>query len=164
MGRSFTAAGSVTLLVLAASKATSWAAASCSHETTSWTEKVRGVAGWIPPSLIKAVQRGGGRVHPLTLIIVVQHKTVAATSGGNRGALCGNETGYQPKVPSPPHGTLSSHLKVKFSPSLPLFPRKTNNKCSCPCVVSLHQFLITKHTSWVLVCLNLLTLQKVDVR
>lgn len=29
------------LSVLAASKATSWAAASCSHETTSWMEKVR---------------------------------------------------------------------------------------------------------------------------
>lgn len=28
------------LLVLAASKGTSWAVASCSHETTPWTEKV----------------------------------------------------------------------------------------------------------------------------
>lgn len=42
MERSFMAAESEMLLVLAASKVTSWAAASCSHETTSWTGKVRG--------------------------------------------------------------------------------------------------------------------------
>lgn len=48
------AAGLETLLVLAVSKVTSWAAASCSHETTSWMEKVRaeGSGGTITLSLI----------------------------------------------------------------------------------------------------------------
>lgn len=40
MGKYSTAAESEMLLVLAASKGTSWAVASCSHETTPWTEKV----------------------------------------------------------------------------------------------------------------------------
>lgn len=57
MARSFTAAGLETLSVLAASKVTSWAAASCSHETTSWTEKVRaeGSGAAITLSIIKVV-------------------------------------------------------------------------------------------------------------
>ncbi|XP_039656310.1 SPRY domain-containing protein 3 isoform X2 [Perca fluviatilis] len=45
MARSFMAAGLETLSVLAASKVTSWAAASCSHETTSWTEKATRTTG-----------------------------------------------------------------------------------------------------------------------
>lgn len=45
MARSFTAAALETRSVLAASKVTSWAAASCSHETTSWMEKVRAKVG-----------------------------------------------------------------------------------------------------------------------
>ncbi|KAM8862541.1 SPRY domain-containing protein 3-like isoform 2-T3 [Spinachia spinachia] len=44
MARSFTAAALVTRSVLAASKVTSWAAASCSHETTSWMGKATGAA------------------------------------------------------------------------------------------------------------------------
>uniref|UniRef100_A0AAQ4PJQ4 B30.2/SPRY domain-containing protein n=1 Tax=Gasterosteus aculeatus aculeatus TaxID=481459 RepID=A0AAQ4PJQ4_GASAC len=45
MARSFTAAALETRSVLAASKVTSWAAASCSHETTSWMEKVTRATG-----------------------------------------------------------------------------------------------------------------------
>lgn len=49
MGRSFMAAGLETLSALGASKGISWAAASCSHETTSWMEKVRaeGFVWWM---------------------------------------------------------------------------------------------------------------------
>lgn len=41
-GRSFTVAALAMLSVRDASKVTSWAAASCFHGITSWTEKVRG--------------------------------------------------------------------------------------------------------------------------
>lgn len=41
MGKSSMAVGLETLSVHGASKATSWAVASCSHEITYWTEKVR---------------------------------------------------------------------------------------------------------------------------
>lgn len=55
MARSFTAAALETLLVLAASKVTSWAVASCFHETTSWMETVRaeGAGAAITLSLIR---------------------------------------------------------------------------------------------------------------
>lgn len=125
MVRSFTAAESETLLVLAASKVTSWAAASCSHETTSWMEKVSEGTGFrtalqllLCHSLTRFVCVW--EVSLLNLFILVRCE---ATFGLNRAhcVACGEEIGCKPRSPA----RKTKQTKEKKQPP-PYFPLETN--------------------------------------